>query len=146
MNHFRPTGFIHRWRSIDHVTLSLSNVMDKQTSWLVNVTFGWRQVVTFGWRQVMTTAVQRYGQTHCVITFLCRVFCRINTESLQFIHINDLKIKCKSRVKIWFFDVHRMKPVVVTKILQEALCASWNFSSAHWLSHPIFVKKSNFNS
>ena len=30
--HFRPTGFIHRWRSIDRATLSLSDVTDKQTS------------------------------------------------------------------------------------------------------------------
>ena len=28
-----------------------------------------------------------------------------------------------------------MNPVVVAKILQEALRASWNFSSAHWLHH-----------
>ena len=34
-----------------------------------------------------------------------------------------------------------MKPVVVAKILQGALCASWDFSSAHWLHHPINVKK-----
>ena len=39
-----------------------------------------------------------------------------------------------------------MKPVVVAKILQEALRASWNFSSAHWLHHLMNVKKSNFNS
>ena len=48
---FRPTGFIYRWRSIDNATLSLSDVTDKQTSWLVNV--------TFDWHQVMTMAVQR---------------------------------------------------------------------------------------
>ena len=38
-----------------------------------------------------------------------------------------------------------MKPEVVDKILQEALRASWNFSSAYWLHHPMNVKKSNFN-
>ena len=38
-----------------------------------------------------------------------------------------------------------MKPVVVAKILQEALRVLWNFSSAHWLHHPMNVKKSNFN-
>ena len=47
-------------------------------------------------------------------------------------------------IKIWFFDV--MKPGVVSKILQEALRASCNFSSAHWLHHPMNVKKSNFYS
>ena len=47
------------------------------------------------------------------------------------------------KVKIWFFDVHPvMKPVVVAKILQETLRASWNFSSTHWLHHPMNVKKS----
>ena len=33
-----------------------------------------------------------------------------------------------------------MEPVVIAKILQEALRASWNFSSAHWLHHPMNVK------
>ena len=87
MDHFRLTGFINRWRSVDRATLSLSDVTDKQTSWLVNV--------TFDWRQVMTTAVQRYGLTRCFITFLRRVFCTINIESSQLIHRNDLKIKLK---------------------------------------------------
>ena len=36
-----------------------------------------------------------------------------------------------------------MKPVVVAKILQEALRASWNSSSAHWLHHPMNVKNLN---
>ena len=36
--------------------------------------------------------------------------------------------------------------LVVAKILQESLSASWNFSSAHWLHHPLTVKISNFNS
>ena len=113
MNHFKPTGFIYRWRSIDLATLLLSDVTDKQTSWLVNV--------TFDWRQVMTTAVQRYSGTRCLITFLRRVFCTINTESSQLIHRNDLKIKCKYKSRNLIFDVHRvMKPVVVAKILQEA--------------------------
>ena len=65
----------------------------------------------------------------CLITFLRHVFCTIKIESLQLIHRNDLKIKCKhKRVKICFSDVHRvMKPVVVAKILQEALRGtSWN--------------------
>ena len=87
MNHFRPTGFKHRWRSIDQVTVSLSDGTDKQTSWLINV--------TFHLRQVMTMAVQRYGRSRCLITFLRRVICTINTESSQLIHRNDLKIKCK---------------------------------------------------
>ena len=39
-----------------------------------------------------------------------------------------------------------MKLVVVSKILQEVLHASWNFRSAHKLHHPMKVKKSNFNS
>ena len=154
MNHFRPTGFIHR-RSIDRVMLSLSDVTDKQTSWLVNVTFDWRQMDRVkriwylspmraakvqaslriravspeppllahissgsrgpfrqkarslaslnGWAcavktcrdgmlehtnsldgaQIMTTAVQRYGRTHCLITFLRCVFCTVNTEYSQ---------------------------------------------------------------
>ena len=34
-----------------------------------------------------------------------------------------------------------MKPVFVAKILQEALRASWNFGSSHWLHHPMNVKK-----
>ena len=51
------------------------------------------------------------------------------------------------KVKIWFFDVHLvMKLVVVTKMLQEALLASWNLSSAHWLHHLMNVKKANFYS
>ena len=62
--------------------VSLSDVTDKQTSWLVNV--------TFDWRQVMTTTIQRYGRTRCLITFPRRVFCTINIESSQLI-------------KIWFF-------------------------------------------
>ena len=33
-----------------------------------------------------------------------------------------------------------MKPVVIAKILQEALRASWNFSDDHWLHHPMNVK------
>ena len=46
------------------------------------------------------------------------------------------------RVKIRFFDLHRvMKPVVLAKILQEALCASWNFSFTHWLHHLMNIKK-----
>ena len=51
------------------------------------------------------------------------------------------KYSVNIKVKIWFFDVHRvMKPVVVAKILQEA----WNFSSAHWLHYPMNVKKNQF--
>ena len=34
-----------------------------------------------------------------------------------------------------------MKPVVVAKILQEALHTSWNFRSAHWLHLSMNVKK-----
>ena len=83
----RPTGFIHRWRSMDRATSSLSDVTNKQTSWLVNV--------TFDWRQVMMTAVQRYGRTCRLITFLRLVFCTINFESSQLIHRHDLKINCK---------------------------------------------------
>ena len=33
-----------------------------------------------------------------------------------------------------------MKLVVVAKILQEAHLTSWNFSSVHWLHHPMNVK------
>ena len=33
-----------------------------------------------------------------------------------------------------------MEPVVVAKIVQEALRASWNFSFGHWLHHPKNVK------
>ena len=41
-----------------------------------------------------------------------------------------------------------MKPVVVAKILQEALRALWNFSFVHRLHHPMNAKKkkSDFNS
>ena len=39
-----------------------------------------------------------------------------------------------------------MKLVVVAKILQEVLQASWNFSSNHYLHHPMNVKKLNFDS
>ena len=45
---------MHRWTSIDHVTLSLSEVMSKQTFSLV--------VETFDWRHVMATAVKRNGR------------------------------------------------------------------------------------
>ena len=45
------------------------------------------------------------------------------------------------------WNVHQvMKLVVIAKILQEMLRASWNFSSAHLLHDPMNVKKSNFNS
>ena len=69
----------------------------------------------------MTTAVQRYGRTHCLITFLPRVFCTIYAESsYKSIHRNDLKIECKYKLKFDFFNVHRvMKPLVVAEILQE---------------------------
>ena len=40
------TGFTHPWTPVDHVTLSLGDITDKRTSWLVNVTFDWRQVMT----------------------------------------------------------------------------------------------------
>ena len=83
INHFRPTGFIHQWRSIDHVT---SYVTDKQTSWLVNV--------TFDWCRVMTSCSKLWPKTF-LITFLRHVFCTVNTESSQLIHRNDLKVKCK---------------------------------------------------
>ena len=118
-------------------TLSLSDVTDKQTSWLVNV--------TFDWRQVMTSAVQLYGRTCCLITFLRRVFCSANTESSQLIRRSDLKIKCLYKSFFFFFYVHRvMKPVVVTKILQEAPRASWNFSFlTRWTSkNQILILKS----
>ena len=85
MNHF--TGFIYRWPLNDRATLSLSDVTDKQTPWLVNF--------TFDWRQVMKTTIQRDGRTLCSITFLRRIFCTINIESSQLIHRNDLKIRCK---------------------------------------------------
>ena len=62
---------------INYSYLPLSDVTDKQTSWLVD------------WRQDMTTAVQRYRWTCCFITFLRRVCCTINTESSQLIHRND---------------------------------------------------------
>ena len=39
-----------------------------------------------------------------------------------------------------------MKPVVVAKIQQEALRASWNFADDHWLHHPMNVKETKFNS
>ena len=84
---FWLSGFIQRRRSIDRATLSLCDATDKQTFWLVNV--------TFDWRQIMATAVQRYSRTHCLITFLHCVFCTINIEFSQFIHRNYLKIKCK---------------------------------------------------
>ena len=52
---------IHRWRSIDHVTMSLRDIMDyKQTSWLVNVTFDWHKFVMM--------AVQLYDRTHNIST------------------------------------------------------------------------------
>ena len=41
-----PTGVIRQRRSIDHVTLSLGEVTDKQTSWLVNATFDLHHVMT----------------------------------------------------------------------------------------------------
>ena len=44
---------------------------------------------------VTTTAVQRYSRTRCLINFLRRVFCIINTESSQLIYRNNLKLKCK---------------------------------------------------
>ena len=54
--------------------------------------------------------------------FLRRIFCTTYTKSLPKNTQNDLKINVNIRVKIWFFDVHRvMKPVIVAKILQEAL-------------------------
>ena len=38
---------MHRYEtSVDHVTLSLRDVMDKQTTLLVNVTFDWRHVIS----------------------------------------------------------------------------------------------------
>ena len=36
-----------------------------------------------------------------------------------------------------------MKLVAVAKILKEALCTSWNFSSAYWLHYTIDVEKSD---
>ena len=54
-------------------------------------------------------------------------------------------IKCKNKMMI--FSVHRVhKPVVVAKILQEALRVSWNFSSADWLHHMMKAEKSFFQS
>ena len=70
---------------MDHVTLSLSYVTDKQT-------FDWSTYRSMD--VVMATVVQRYDRTRCLVTFLHRVFC--DTESSQFIHRNDLKIKRKS--------------------------------------------------
>ena len=46
MNLSGPTGFIHRWTSVDHVTLSWGDITDNRTSWLVNVTFRWRLIMT----------------------------------------------------------------------------------------------------
>ena len=133
MNHYRPTSFIHRWRSIDPVTLSLRDVTGKQTSRLVNV--------TFEWRQVMRTAVQRYGRTGCLVNFSMPHILHINTESLKLIHRNDRKIKCKYKSK----NCSSGDEASDEKILQEALCTFWNFTSAHWLHHPMNVKKSTFN-
>ena len=56
---------MHRWTSTDHVTLSLSKVMSKQTSSLV--------VERFDWRHVLATAVKRNGRMRRLVTFFCRV-------------------------------------------------------------------------
>ena len=60
--------------STDHV-VSLSDDTDKQTFWLVNV--------TFDWRQILTTAVQRYGRTCWLITFLCRYFTQLHGSKVS---------------------------------------------------------------
>ena len=49
MNHFRPTMKVN-WSC----AFSLSDVTDKQTSWLVNVTFDWRQV----WRRLFNVMAE----------------------------------------------------------------------------------------
>ena len=53
---------MHRWTSIDHVTLSLSKVTSKQTSSLV--------VETFDWRHVMAMAVKRNGRMRRLVSCL----------------------------------------------------------------------------
>ena len=57
----------------------------------------------------------------------------VNNFSAQHtLQILKIKRKFYIRNKLSFFDAHQvMKLVVVTKILQEAHYASWNFSSDH---------------
>ena len=46
------------------------------------------------------------------------------------------------KIESLFSNLHDvMKTVVVAKILHEALCASWNFNSAHCLHHIMKVEK-----
>ena len=63
----------------------------------------------------MTTTVQRYCQTHCLLFFLHRMFCTIYYEPSLLIHRHSLKIKCK----------YKSKDLVITKVLQEVLCACY---------------------
>ena len=52
-----------------HATLHVSDVIDKCTSWLADVTF-----------DIMVTAVERNNQTRRIITFLRRLFTKFKSK------------------------------------------------------------------
>ena len=66
--YFGPTRFIHPWTTLIHVTLRVSDVIDKCNSWLADV--------TFNRRYAMVTAGERNNQARRIITFLRRLFAR----------------------------------------------------------------------
>ena len=106
------------WLVLRNVQLTLSHDDGCSTLWLNTLfnNFSTPQIlhnerftildwfcILFDWHQVMTTAVQHYGWTHCLITFLHHIFCTMSAS--QLIHRNDLKINCKYELKLNFLTL-----------------------------------------
>ena len=90
--YFGPSRFIHRWMTIIHVKLCVSDVTDKWNSWLVDV--------MFNWHHIKEPAVECNNQTCWFIIFLRHLFYKIYLKTSQIMNKNDVKINGKY---IYFF-------------------------------------------
>ena len=91
--YFWPTRFRHRWTTLIHTTLC---VTDKRNSWLADI--------TFDWCHVRKTAAERYNQTHWFISFLRRLFYQIYIKPSYIMNKNNVKTKWSQWV-LWKVNV-----------------------------------------
>ena len=113
MNQFRPTGFIHRWRSINHEMLSLRDVTDKKTAWLVKVTFDWiKASLTF---KCMTEHLfADFSYSIALDTYLWKQMMQMNRKLIHIWYNVDKKhllfTKRKCHKFSWLFTASRCSP------------------------------------
>ena len=119
---YGPTRFIHRWKTIVHVTLRLSDVMDKWNSRLADYTFDWRHVIE--------TAVERSYQARRFIIFLRRLLYQIYIKTSQIINNQDVKIKYTyDRDEIHFSDITRKMSSFLVRVFPATVLVTGNYQN-----------------